>query len=225
MIGEEVRRQREELGLTGAQLAERAGLAPSAVSQIETGRRVPSSASVVKLAEGLGVDVGDLYPKKAQAALPLEVPLMDHPQVRDWLREQGHMTDEEFLDYAAKLDLRIDEDGFPTGLEHAIAELRRTCNALEAGLNDGNVQEALFPRQKGLSGKEAIKELFKQRSAAWKLKVKLRHEYLTRELALMNYGRWLHYKGETSDHLMYARHADRERRRWLEATYAEARTA
>jgi transcriptional regulator with XRE-family HTH domain len=72
MIGEEVRRQREELGLTGAQLAARAGLAPSAVSQIETGKRSPSSISVMKLADALGVEVGQLYPKKAQAPLPLE---------------------------------------------------------------------------------------------------------------------------------------------------------
>lgn len=72
MIGEEVRRQREELGLTGAQLAARAGLAPSAVSQIETGKRSPSSMSVMKLADALGVEVGELYPKKAQAPLPLD---------------------------------------------------------------------------------------------------------------------------------------------------------
>jgi transcriptional regulator with XRE-family HTH domain len=75
MIGEEVRRRREDLGLTGAQLAARAGMAPSAVSQIETGKRTPSSASVVKLAEGLGVEIGDLYPKKAQAPLPLDAPV------------------------------------------------------------------------------------------------------------------------------------------------------
>ena len=72
MIGDEVRRRREGLDLTGAQLAARAGMAPSAVSQIETGKRTPSSASVIKLAEALGVEVGDLYPKKAQAPLPLE---------------------------------------------------------------------------------------------------------------------------------------------------------
>jgi transcriptional regulator with XRE-family HTH domain len=71
MIGEEVRRRREGLGLTGAQLATRAGMAPSAVSQIETGKRTPSSASVVKLAYALGVEVGQLYPKE-QARLPLE---------------------------------------------------------------------------------------------------------------------------------------------------------
>jgi transcriptional regulator with XRE-family HTH domain len=73
MIGEEVRRRREELGLTGAELAERANLAPSAVSQIETGKRSPSSNSIVKLAEALGVEVGELFPKKAQAPLQLEV--------------------------------------------------------------------------------------------------------------------------------------------------------
>lgn len=62
MIGEEVRRRREELGLTGAQLAKRAGLAPSAVSQIETGKRSPSSTSIIKLAAALGVEPGDLFP-------------------------------------------------------------------------------------------------------------------------------------------------------------------
>jgi transcriptional regulator with XRE-family HTH domain len=72
MIGEEVRRRREGLNLTGAQLAARAGMAPSAISQIETGKRTPSSASVIKLAEALGAEVGDLYPKKVQAPLPLE---------------------------------------------------------------------------------------------------------------------------------------------------------
>jgi transcriptional regulator with XRE-family HTH domain len=69
MIGEEVRRRREELGLTGAQLAARAGMAPSAVSQIETGRRSPSSTSVMKLAGALGVEPGELYPKALQATL------------------------------------------------------------------------------------------------------------------------------------------------------------
>jgi transcriptional regulator with XRE-family HTH domain len=71
MIGEEVRRRREEMGLTGAQLAARAGMAPSAVSQIETGKRTPSSASVIKLASALGAEVGDLYPV-GEAPLPFD---------------------------------------------------------------------------------------------------------------------------------------------------------
>jgi transcriptional regulator with XRE-family HTH domain len=70
MIGEEIRRRRQEKGLTGVELAARASMAPSAVSQIETGKRTPNSASVIKLAEALGCEVADLYPKAAQVPLP-----------------------------------------------------------------------------------------------------------------------------------------------------------
>ncbi len=76
MIGEEVRRRREELGLTGAQLAVRASMAPSAVSQIETGKRTPSSNSVIKIATALGVEPGDLFPK-GQVQLPFAHPVPD----------------------------------------------------------------------------------------------------------------------------------------------------
>jgi transcriptional regulator with XRE-family HTH domain len=85
MIGEEVKRRREEMKLTGAQLAERAGMAPSAVSQIETGKRTPSSASVIKLAAALGVEVGDLYPK-GQPRLP------DSLAIEDILERAGTET-------------------------------------------------------------------------------------------------------------------------------------
>jgi transcriptional regulator with XRE-family HTH domain len=71
LIGEEVRRRREELGLSGAQLAARASMSPSAVSQIETGKRTPSSGSVIKLSAALGVEVGDLYPV-GEAPLPFD---------------------------------------------------------------------------------------------------------------------------------------------------------
>src|SRR5215210_5184414 len=92
MVGDEVRRRRLKLGLTGAQLAERASMAPSAVSQIETGKRSPSSDSVIKLADALGVNVGDLFPK-AQAPLPLEfgeqsgdseLSKLDDEEAREW---------------------------------------------------------------------------------------------------------------------------------------------
>jgi len=70
-IGQEIRRRREEQGLTGLQLAVKAGMTPSAVSQIETGKRTPNSASVIKLAAALGVEVGELYPK-VQSPLPFD---------------------------------------------------------------------------------------------------------------------------------------------------------
>jgi transcriptional regulator with XRE-family HTH domain len=86
MIGEEIRRRRQEKGLTGVQLAAKAGMAPSAISQIETGRRSPLSASVMKLAAALECEVADLYPKAPQPPLPLkELP----EEVRAQLDERG----------------------------------------------------------------------------------------------------------------------------------------
>ena len=46
---------RTAAGLTAAQLADRAGLSRQAVWRLEEGRREPSWASVVALAEALGV--------------------------------------------------------------------------------------------------------------------------------------------------------------------------
>lgn len=221
---EELRRLRKERGLTQAKLAVQAGLDPSSLSQIETGARRPNTRTLEKLAGVLGVEVADLFPK-AQSSLPLEQPLISLPAIQEWLRANGHMTEDEFLGYAERLDLDIDEEGVPRGLEHALDGLRLTCNYLEGQLNQRPILDVLFPRQSRGVGEEAIKELFKQNTDAWKLRAELRHEYLVRELALMNYGRRLHAEGITSDHLMYARTADYERRRWIEASYAEAGAA
>ena len=75
-VGMEIKRLREEKDWTGAQLAVYAGMSPSAISQIETGRRNPNMASLTKLAEALEVEVSDFFPK-VQASLPLE-----HPEQR-----------------------------------------------------------------------------------------------------------------------------------------------
>jgi transcriptional regulator with XRE-family HTH domain len=93
MIGEEVRRRREDLGLTGAQLAARAGMAPSAVSQIETGKRMPNFTSVIKLAEALGLSVGDLFPK-GQVALPLDYFVADAPLGEEVLFHEEYTTND-----------------------------------------------------------------------------------------------------------------------------------
>lgn len=67
----EVKRLRQEREWNQTELAYHAGLAPSVISQIENGKRDPSARTLRKLAEALGVEVGDLFPK-AQAPLPLE---------------------------------------------------------------------------------------------------------------------------------------------------------
>ena len=68
-VGQEIKRLREARGWIQAKLAVEAGMAPSAVNQIENGKRSPSANSLNKLAGALGVEVGDLFPK-GQASLP-----------------------------------------------------------------------------------------------------------------------------------------------------------
>jgi transcriptional regulator with XRE-family HTH domain len=70
-VGKTIRRLREERGLNQAQLAVSVGTGPSAISQIENGRRNPNSETLAKLARALEVEVADLFPK-VQAPLSFE---------------------------------------------------------------------------------------------------------------------------------------------------------
>lgn len=72
-IGREVRRLREERSWSQAKLAAAADMAVSGISQIETGVRSPSAATLRKLARAFGLEVADLFPK-AEAPLPFEDP-------------------------------------------------------------------------------------------------------------------------------------------------------
>lgn len=60
--------QRELRGLTQAQLGARAGIAPAAISHFETGQRVPSVESLLKLADALSVSVDLLLGRAAADA-------------------------------------------------------------------------------------------------------------------------------------------------------------
>lgn len=57
-----VRVWRLHRGLTLSDLADRAGIAPSYLSEIETGRKPGSVAALGKLARALGVELDDLAP-------------------------------------------------------------------------------------------------------------------------------------------------------------------
>ena len=54
-LGEAVRHRREELGLTQAQLAERAGLQQPAVARFETGGTMPTIPMLERLADALSL--------------------------------------------------------------------------------------------------------------------------------------------------------------------------
>jgi len=70
-VGQEIRRLREEKGWSQTKLAAAADMGVSGVSQIETGARNPSAITLAKLANALGVEVADLFPK-GQSPLPFE---------------------------------------------------------------------------------------------------------------------------------------------------------
>jgi transcriptional regulator with XRE-family HTH domain len=138
-VGKEVRRLREERGLTGAQLAARAGMAPSAISQIETGKRIPLSTSIVKIAEALELEVSELYPKKAQAPLPLFDPA----------EGQRHGAERSFVEAMAALQAAC------RGYERLGAELvKQGRAALEAW------DEKLPPGEKEAGSADLVEGLF-----------------------------------------------------------------
>ncbi len=56
-FGERLRKVRESKGLNQAQLAEKSGLQPSAVSHFELGRRSPSFDNLKRLADALSVTI------------------------------------------------------------------------------------------------------------------------------------------------------------------------
>jgi transcriptional regulator with XRE-family HTH domain len=60
-LGERIRALRTERELQQRQLAEKAGLTPSLVSQIESGRLTPSLNTVRRLADALGVTIASLF--------------------------------------------------------------------------------------------------------------------------------------------------------------------
>jgi len=60
-FGAEVRRRRKDLGLSQEELAERADLHRTYVSDVEAGKRNPSLQSMQRLAKALGATMGGIF--------------------------------------------------------------------------------------------------------------------------------------------------------------------
>src|SRR4051812_28924717 len=92
-VGERVRELREKQGLSIAELARRSDLTRNGLSRVELGARTPSSVTVEKIAAGLNVDPGELFPKELAphsleerrfAEVTLE-PWISHLEYRAWV--------------------------------------------------------------------------------------------------------------------------------------------
>ncbi|MGD9721496.1 MAG: helix-turn-helix domain-containing protein [Pirellulales bacterium] len=64
-FGDRLRKEREEKGLSQSDLAEKAGLQPSAISHFELGRRMPSFDNLKRLADALSVTVDYLLGRQS----------------------------------------------------------------------------------------------------------------------------------------------------------------
>jgi transcriptional regulator with XRE-family HTH domain len=68
-LGERTRALRTERELQQRQLAEKAGMTPSMISQIESGRLTPSLHTLGKIAGALGVTIGALFDGQPSGAI------------------------------------------------------------------------------------------------------------------------------------------------------------
>jgi transcriptional regulator with XRE-family HTH domain len=113
-VGAEIRRRRLERSWSGAQLAVYAGMAPSAISQIETGRRSPNAGSLEKIAMALQVEVVDLFPKA-------QVPLPEIQEYGALLEERGFPS-EQIAAYLAQNEPELENMSAKDFLEALLAE-------------------------------------------------------------------------------------------------------
>ena len=63
---ENLRRIREERGLSQRALADRAGVVKSTIYEAEAGRHIPRIQTLEKLADALGVSIVDLLPSRKE---------------------------------------------------------------------------------------------------------------------------------------------------------------
>lgn len=70
LVGSNVRRLRQEQGLTQEQFAEASGFSQQYISDLERGRRNPTVVSLYELARPLGVDPRDLLARNDEPEDP-----------------------------------------------------------------------------------------------------------------------------------------------------------
>jgi transcriptional regulator with XRE-family HTH domain len=191
-----LRMARADAGLTISELAKRAGVSRDTISAAERGHHGLQASTLSKLARALNKTPSELLAEEERLTPKVESQSSPEPSlskdVEEWLATHGHRDEDQFRDYVSGLDLGIDEEGRPRGLEEAIAELRHTRDRLLEDLKSWDTRTTLFPRRSGLPTRdERIREALRPAKEAWNLEWKIRHEYLAREIELINHGRGL----------------------------------
>lgn len=80
LIGERVRRQRIQVDMTQAQLADAVGVLRTSIANIEAGRQKPPLHLLYKLCMELGVEVADILPSNAVISQPTIITVEGTPK-------------------------------------------------------------------------------------------------------------------------------------------------
>ena len=86
MMGEAIRKEREELGLTQKRFAENAGMSPSYLSQVEHGHRPLSISMFLQICNGNSISpftlLKELYPERSVYDLVVDkAPMLDQREL------------------------------------------------------------------------------------------------------------------------------------------------
>lgn len=175
-IGAAIRKQREAMAMTVAQLAKRVGVSRNTITNYESGKTEPSASDLVRLSETLGCHVADLL-STGQCAPPprfafrAHAPLQKDSSIivtaRKYLRAYAEI--EEITDARLGRHLRrfiCDNDGplTPRYIETVADTLRQSCGLHDTGPeNIARVLEGLGVRTlffehdgKGLDGLSTV---------------------------------------------------------------------
>ena len=83
-VGKQVRRLRSKNGVSQRGLASRTGFSPSFISQVEAGQVSPSISSMEKIAEALGVTLGEFFAATGEADGGLIVRVGERATLDSW---------------------------------------------------------------------------------------------------------------------------------------------
>ena len=219
-----IRETRAEKGWTVRRLAEESGVDKNTVSDVERGVRNPNPITMHKLAEALGVEVMELFPKAHEAPRPLEQPPTASPEVRDWLMERGAkfalLSDAEFSELVLNMEAGTQDNDLLEGIERLEDEINEEGRSVERALmrefrQGGN----LFPNTP--DGPDVVKRAFARHKEVMRLRRALTARYQVFRRSLANYSMRLFDAGRTSDFLVHPRLAETMRRQLLEKAFAE----
>ena len=219
-----IREIRAERGWTVRRLAEESGVDKNTVSDVERGVRNPNPITMHKLAEALGAEVVDLFPKAQEAPRPLEQPPTTSPEVREWLMEQGAkfavMSDAEFSELVLNMEAGTQENDLLEGIERLVEKITEEDLSVERALMREFAQGGnLFPNTP--DGPDVVKRAFARHKAVMRLRRALADRYQVFRRSLTNYSMRLFDAGQTSDFLVHPRLAETMRRQLLEEAFAE----